>query len=59
MLKGSGGSDGGALATLWQSAFYEMWRRDVRPPSEFRKQKSPQPFPARASIRIAMMQLCG
>jgi hypothetical protein len=37
-----------------------MWRRDVRPPSDFRKQKSPRPFSGAGFERIlddATMQL--
>ena len=53
------GSDGGALATLWATA-WAMWRRDVRPPSDSRNSKEKARAGClRAGFTIfAMVALC-
>jgi hypothetical protein len=53
------GSDDGALTTLRRRA-WEMWRRDVRPPSdsENSKEKARRGFLRTGFNSFAMMRLC-
>jgi len=48
------GTDGGALTTLRQRV-REVWRRDVRPPSDRIKRKNPRPV---SGAGFAMMLVC-
>src|SRR4051812_9686904 len=51
------GTDGGAPTTA-ETTHAEVWRRDVRPPSDWAKTKKPATDVRRGLSNVAMMSVC-